>query len=134
MDPQKRKHLLAIIASQPPGEALVTVGQFFDGNDDLGSIGCNLAPHPGLDVFRRTLRALEARRDVSAVWILIHDVDEGDWPFSENVLVCGPISLESLSQATAPIEATEVGMLEPGRVSDALRARLTGEVKILWWD
>jgi hypothetical protein len=65
----------------------VTIDQFFDGNDDLGSIGCNLAPHPGLHVFRETLKMLEARRDVSGVWIAIYDTADGDWPFSETVLV-----------------------------------------------
>jgi hypothetical protein len=54
VDLQKRRRLLETIASQPPDEALVTIDQFFDGNDDLGSIGCNLAPHPGLHVFRDT--------------------------------------------------------------------------------
>ena len=133
MDLEKRRRLLEIIESQSPDEALVTVDQFFDGNDDLGSIGCNLSPHPGLDVFRRTLKTLEARPDVSGVWILMHDTDEGDWPFSENVLVCGPITPESLSAATVAIAPSEVRLLEPDRLADAGR-RLTGVVQLLWWD
>ncbi len=133
MDPEKRRRLLEIIESQPPSEALVTIDQFFDGNDDLGSIGCNLTPHPGLDVFRRTLKMLEARPDVSRVWIQIHDTDQGDWPFSETVLVCGQIALEMLSHATAAIAPGEVRMLERDGRSDA-QGCPTGEVKVLWWD
>jgi hypothetical protein len=133
MDWQKRRHLLEIIASQAPDEPLVTIEQFFDGNDDLGSIGCNLHPHPGLEVFRRTLKTIEACRDVSAVWVQIYDTDEGDWPFSENVLVCGEIPLDALSEVALAIAPSEVRMLEPGRPPDA-RGRLTEEVKVLWWD
>jgi hypothetical protein len=132
MDLQKRRRLLEIIASQPPDEAFVTIDQFFDGNDDLGSIGCNLAPHPGLHVFRETLKMLEARRDVSSVWIEIYNADEGDWPFSETVLVCGQIPLQILSEVALAIAPTEVRMLEPSR--QPARRRLTGEVKVLWWD
>jgi hypothetical protein len=132
VDLQKRRRLLETIASQPPDEALVTIDQFFDGNDDLGSIGCNLAPHPGLHVFRETLKMLEARRDVSGVWIEIYDTDEGDWPSSETVLVCGEIPLEVLAEIALPIAPSEVRMLEPSRRSAG--RRLTGEVKVLWWD
>jgi len=132
MDLQKRRRLLDIIASQPPDDSLVTIDQFFDGNDDLGSIGCNLAPHPGLDVFRETLKVLEARRDVSGVWIEIYDTEEQDWPFSETVLVCGSIPLEALAEIALPIAPSEVRMLEPSRRPAG--RRLAGEVKVLWWD
>ena len=30
---------------------VVGIDRFFDGNDDLGSIGCNLDPHPGIARF-----------------------------------------------------------------------------------
>ena len=29
---------------------LVSLEEYFDGNDDLGSIGCNLSDHPGVEV------------------------------------------------------------------------------------
>lgn len=130
---KQRERLLATIAAQPAGEALVTVDEFFDGNADLGSIGCNLVPHPGLDVFYRLLKSLEARADVSDVLLRICDVDEGDWPFSETVLVAGSIPLETLSELTEPLEPTEL-WVETLSPDPRRRNGLAGQVKLLWWD
>jgi hypothetical protein len=87
VDTAKRESLLRLIRAQPgheDGRALVTVSEFFDGNDDLGSIGCNLSDHPGVDHFGRVLSDIEARSDVEEVWMRIYDL-EGNWPFSENL-------------------------------------------------
>lgn len=43
------------------------MSEFFDGNDDLGSIGCNLSDHPGIEAFRDTFARLLARPDVEAI-------------------------------------------------------------------
>ena len=58
VDSTKRDELIQRIQAQPEhqeGRALVTLAEFFEGNDDLGSIGCNLTDHPGLDHFRQVL-------------------------------------------------------------------------------
>ena len=69
-------------------EPVVGVDLFFDENDDLGSIGCNLSDHPGVDRFHGILRSIEQRSDVAGVWIGISEVmPEGDWPFSDHVYV-----------------------------------------------
>ena len=46
MDDVKCNALKAELATQPEPQ-LVPIERFFDGNDDLGSIGCNLLAHPG---------------------------------------------------------------------------------------
>jgi hypothetical protein len=46
MDDAKCESLKAELASQPEPQ-IVPIDRFFDGNDDLGSIGCNLIDHPG---------------------------------------------------------------------------------------
>jgi hypothetical protein len=47
MDIGKRNRLVARL-SQEPEPQIVPIEVFFDGNDDLGSIGCNLLDHPAL--------------------------------------------------------------------------------------
>ena len=69
---------------------VVSLEDFFEGNDDEGSIGVNLSPHPGLPKFFQVLARIRDRRDVQDVLVEIWEVDESDadaWPFSERVYV-----------------------------------------------
>lgn len=82
---------------------MVPVEEFFDGNDDLGSIGCNLVEHPGIDVFRDTLIGIARRADVVVVYAAIAEVDpgEGSWPFADTIFVVGTIPRGELAEILA---------------------------------
>jgi hypothetical protein len=137
VDPAKREALIRLIRSQPEhvsGRALVTISEFFDGNDDLGSIGCNLSDHPGLKHFQSVLSEIADRSDVEQVWMQIYDVEEGDWPFSENVLIFGHAPISDLRELTESLQPSEVSALQiewiPSRAKN-----LSGHNYInLWWD
>ena len=75
MDLMKRKRLINDCEHEE--EPMVPIDRFFDGNDDIGSIGCNLSPHPGMDVFRNCLVGLLDRADVEAVYARIYELDPG---------------------------------------------------------
>jgi hypothetical protein len=77
MDDVKCRALKAELSAQSE-LLIVPVARFFDGNDDLGSIGCNLDPHPGVEKFRNVLTGLLGRRDVKAVYAQISELDPGD--------------------------------------------------------
>jgi hypothetical protein len=69
---------------------LVTLEEFFEGNDDSGSaaIGCNLMPplHPRF--FYEKLKEIRSRPDVEDALVEIIEVEEQDlsmWPFSDRV-------------------------------------------------
>ena len=62
MDSIKCQALKNRLGSELYGQT-IPVEEFFDGNDDLGSIGCNLDPHPGVDAFRNFLTGLLGRPD-----------------------------------------------------------------------
>ena len=110
MDIAKCKALKAELASHPEPQ-IVLLERFFDGNDDEGSIGCNLMEHPGIDAFRSVFSALSARGDVKAIYAQITELDPGDdsWPFTDSVLVVGSISVEDLKLALGDLEPDEVG-------------------------
>ncbi len=136
-DSSKRENLLRTIMAQPEhvkGQALVTPAEFFDGNDDLGSIGCNLSEHPGLDAFHAEIKKLSALRGVTSIWLQIYDIDEGEWPFSENLLVFGDISLEQIKTLTEAMEPSEVWEKHidwtPSRNPELAGTRCVN----LWWD
>lgn len=65
----------------------LTLDEFFDGNDSVGSIGCNLegSPHPS-EIYH-LLQGIEAKDGVDAVYVLVTQFDEPEWPFSDSVRI-----------------------------------------------
>src|SRR5687768_394930 len=71
---------------------VVSIEQFFNGNEDTYSIAANLEPHPPLSFFRATLEKIRQREDVADVLVEIYDIEEAEfsndsWPYSERVYV-----------------------------------------------
>src|SRR5678815_6026954 len=101
-DATKRDRLIARLSNEPEPQ-IAEIETFFDGNDDLGSIGCNLMEHPGIDTFRDTLTGLLHRPDVQAVYVQISELDPGEdcWPFTDTILVVGAIPAEELRSAVS---------------------------------
>ena len=135
MDPAKRQELKAELAalSDPP---MVAIERFFDGNDDLGSIGCNLLAHPGIDVFREVLTGLLRRPDVQGVYAQIAELDPGagSWPFTDTVLVVGTIPVAELRGLVRALQADEVGTAEDLAISPSVATRHGAPVLAVWWD
>ncbi|MBL9081612.1 MAG: hypothetical protein JNK76_07395 [Planctomycetales bacterium] len=132
----EKERLLKVIDEQPEaqqGGAVVTIDEFFTGNVDLGSIGCNLIDHPGLPFFRQRLKEMEARDDVAAVWFEIYESDELDWPFSENVIIQGTITEAEVRKLTEKLEPSEIWLREI-KSPHSRDSRLVGSVWNLWWD
>src|SRR5437762_12173923 len=109
MDEAKCQALKDKLSAQPEPQ-IVPIAEFFDGNDDLGSIGCNLDQHPGVGTFRDVLTGLLRRSDVQAVYAQISELDPGEdsWPFSDTVLVVGSISTDDLQKAVSSLQPDEV--------------------------
>ena len=115
---------------------LVPIAEFFDGNDDLGSIGCNLTEHPGIDTFRKSFVALTARADVRSIYARISELDPGpdSWPFSDTVIVFGTIPLEELKRILADLGPDEVVPAEEFGLGPEITARHDAPALIAWWD
>lgn len=134
MDLEKCEALKQEFAASEP--ALVPIDRFFDGNDDLGSIGCNLIDHPGVERFRDILAGLLSRNDVEAVYAQISELDpgEGCWAFTDTVYVVGAIPFDELERLLAPLQPDEVGLVPAGNVPPALTARDPSQILCAWWD
>ena len=118
---------------------VVSLEDFFTGNEDVGSIGCNLSPVLGPRTFHETLRAIRARPDVQDVLIEIPDTSENDpdpftWPFSDQVYILAGAPREEVERWLAPLQPDEVEAtcINP-RV---LTVELKNGMKIYraWWD
>ncbi|MCI4569480.1 hypothetical protein [Lysobacter sp. CFH 32150] len=89
---------------QPP--PVVTVDEFFAGNDDNESIAVNLSDHPGVGFFHERLKSLQGRPDVKSVLVNIYDLDpiiSGGWPYAENVHVLTSASEEQIQAWAADL-------------------------------
>jgi hypothetical protein len=135
MDDSKCKKLKADLAAEPEPQ-IVPIERFFDGNDDLGSIGCNLMEHPGIDTFRDTLTGLLHRPDVQAVYVQISELDPGEdcWPFTDTILVVGAIPAEELRSAVRALDPDEVAAAAEFGVSSSIGERHGSPVLAVWWD
>jgi hypothetical protein len=135
MDDTKCKRLKAELAAQPAPQ-MVSVERFFDGNDDLGSIGCNLTEHPGVDAFRDVFAGLLRRSDVQAVYAQIYELNPGDgcWPFTDTVVVVGKISNDELTEAVSTLQPSEVADADYIGVSPIIAERHGLPVLAVWWD
>ena len=135
MDLSKCKALKIRLGPDQFGQ-LIPIAEFFDGNDDLGSIGCNLDPHPGLAAFREVLTGLLRRPDVEAVYAQISELDPGEesWPFTDTVLVAGKISADDLRSAVSSLQPDEVGDSQQFGVSPSIAERHASPVLVVWWD
>src|SRR5262245_8090824 len=135
MDDAKCRTLKAELAALTEPQ-VVPIARFFDGNDDLGSIGCNLVPHPGIDRFRRVLTGLCARPDVQAVYAQIAELDPGRdcWPFTDTVFVVGTVPADDLRAAVSELQPDGVGAPDGLRVPASVSERHRSPASVIWWD
>lgn len=135
MDTSKRNRLIEQLAPKPEPQ-IVSIEEFFDGNDDLGSIGCNLMEHPGMDVFRDTFARIARRPDVTAVYAQIAELDPGEdcWPFADTIFVVGSLSEDELAEALAPLEPDEIWKTEESDIPSDVQKGRDAHVLAAWWD
>jgi hypothetical protein len=113
----------------------LTLEEFFEGNDAVGSIWCNLAePLEPAHVYE-ILKAVRTRSDVADVRVEITMFDDPAWPFSETVWIVTSAATDDVrswfDEAFAPDECApstdDVGR-EAFEIPEGMRA-----VRC-WWD
>lgn len=134
----RRQELLNKIKSNgfPDKEVVLTLDEFFIGNNDKGSIGVNLYPdQPSPATFYETLKRLIQSGQVERIYVRITDVDDTEWFFTDTVFIVGQIALEKLRQEVSDLHPTEIysewmyGL--PANLSDIFSNK---QVYSLWWD
>lgn len=135
MDTVKCAQLKEKLAEQPAPQ-LVTIAQFFDGNDDPASIGPNVIDYPGVAAYRDTLTQINARADVDAVYAQIAELDPrvDEWPFTDAIFIVGTLAVTEAQQLLAHLQPDLVARAEPEHIPAALAQKHTAPVLIVWWD
>lgn len=121
-------------AKTPP---IVTLEDFFEGNTDEGSIGCNLLKYPGISTFYETLLNIRKRENVQDVFVEIMELedDEEYWAFSERVYILANAEKSTVEQWVNVLEPSEV---DEGYASGVppIAPKLIADYKVfsIWWD
>ncbi len=110
----------------------VTLGDFFDGNEDEGSLACNLDPHPSPEALYYHLQRFANENGVD-IYVEIQEVDEDDdeiWPYSERVYLIGAVDMALIAELQDCVLAT--GIEEIGDIE--INGEMFEDVTALWWD
>lgn len=116
---------------------VVSLEAFFDGNEDLGSIGCNLSPHPGVATFYSVLRAIRDRDDVQDVLVgITEDMGDEEWPFSDTVYILTRAGAHDVQRWAARLQpdSTDGENESPALPAHAPVLLPDHHVVTLWWD
>jgi hypothetical protein len=115
---------------------LLSLAEFFEGNDVVGSIGCNLTPTPKPSEFYQLLKRVAARPDVADVRVQVTMFDGPEWPFSDTVWIITSATPEEVrdwfEEVVRPDECwrgwTEGVTFEPCSVPPGM------DPVACWWD
>jgi len=114
---------------------LLTIDEFFEGNSEVGSIGCNLDSTPAPDEFYALFRTIAQRPDVKDIRVQITAFDVPEWPFSDTVYImtsATPEEVETWFPEHLKPDETWTGFVdqpyEPYQVSDGVQPIAC------WWD
>ena len=66
---------------------LLTIDEFFGGNLEIGSIGCNVDGAPSPERFYTLFQGIAQRPDVKDIRVQITAFDMPEWPFSDTVYI-----------------------------------------------
>ena len=105
--------------------------------DSLGSIGCNLADHPGVDHFYSVLRSIRNRPEVHSIWVGISELMPPDeWPFSDHVYVVTTAASHEVARWAASLRPDEPsdGWWNGVPAREAITVPSDAQVVTLWWD
>jgi len=115
---------------------LLTLEEFFKGNDIIGSIGCNLDGEPHPSEFESVLEKIKQSPNVHEVYIQVTEMDDPDWPFSDTAWVVTTATEDDIAKCFPPeIAPDEVweGFIE-NQSYEEIDIPSNYKVLACWWD
>ncbi|TGP24206.1 MULTISPECIES: hypothetical protein [unclassified Mesorhizobium] len=75
---------------------LVTLEEYFDGAEGEAGLLCNSSQEPDNDAILATFQSIRKRPEVHDIRIAIVQCDDGEWPFSDKVVITTRASEEDV--------------------------------------
>lgn len=120
----------------PGKEVVVSLEEFFDGNEDDGSIGANLYPdQPSLKNFYDTFKGMVSSGEVESIFVRIADAEDSDWFYTDTVYVIGNITLKEVKEMLKELKPDEIysGWMY-GMPVNLQNVKIDMPVYSVWWD
>ena len=135
----KRKILLEKIkkAGFSEKEVFVSVEDFFDGNEDTGSIGANIYPEPpSLREFYYTFKKFKHSPKTDKLLIRIADIDEIEWFYTDMIYISGNYTLAEIKKMFKQLKPDEIyeGMMYDNKPSNIPQIKPGNKAYSVWWD
>jgi hypothetical protein len=118
----------------PEKEVAVTMDDFFEGNNDMASIGVNLYPHqPGPQEFYEVFKEIKALEKTEDIYVRISDAEEGEWFYTDAVYIVGNWTAEEIKEIVKDLKPDEIyeGWMYGKPVNIP---QTNNKVLSLWWD
>ena len=120
----------------PDNEILVMLEDFFEGNNDYGSIGVNLYPNqPSPSDFYSKFKEIRQLDSVDNIYVRIADTVDGDWAYTDAVYIVTTLSIPDLQKLLTDLQPDEI--YEDWMYGKPINAPdLTNDFKVYsaWWD
>lgn len=118
---------------------IVSLDDFFIGNEDIGSIGCNLSPPLTQGIFYQNLKDICSRPDVEEIWIEITDLEEDNpdpltWPFSDKIFIVTSASQPEVARWLEPLQPDEVDSFYINSRLKSTELEAGTKIYRAWWD
>lgn len=121
---------------------LLTLDEFFDGNNDEASIAPNFTEKPPIGEYYKSLKALADDPRNKAAFAEIKDINiypdghlrEDEWFYTDVIYFIGDLTPEEIVAATAHLMPDEVDYCTDSRLKN-LQDRFQGsKIVYVWWD
>jgi hypothetical protein len=135
----KRSILLKKIKERgfPKNEVFVSIDEFFEGNNDDGSIGANIYPDPpSLADFYNTLKEIKKDSRTDELLVRIADIDDTEWFYTDMIYISGrykSAEIKKLFKLLRPDEVYE-GMMYDEEPSNIPQLKPGSKAYSVWWD
>lgn len=120
-------------ANLAPEEVVMNLATFFEGNNEIGSIGANLDPEVKPSEFYSLFKQIESSPKTEKIYVRIADEEEGEWPYSDAVYIIGDWTKAELSELVKKLHPDEIqeGWMYPMPKNIP---EPKNKVFTLWWD
>ncbi|WP_298338399.1 hypothetical protein [uncultured Algibacter sp.] len=120
----------------PKNEIVVSLEDFFDGNNDRASIGPNIhIDQPSPQEFYQYFSELKKSEKVDDILIRIQDVEDLDWPFTDTVYIISELSTEELKSKLTDLKPDEIyDEWMYGKPINAPEIKDGFSIFSVWWD
>ena len=126
------------IEAQNPdeNEVVVSLDEFFAGNEDPASIGPNLgAEQPLIAEFYSVFQSIRDRPDVQDVLVRITECIPDEWPFADTVYILSSASKDEIESLVAPLKPDDVVVdWMYGKPLEAPGLAFDTYIYSVWWD